>query len=532
MASSQTSPSPDSELLARFAGSRDEDAFAMLMKKHWGFAYSIARRSLPNDALAEDATQQAFIALSRNAQKLSKSTSLGPWLFRTVNHECSNIRRREQRHQKRNRDYAEASSRNPEPSNYLSRKLHQGLNQLSTKERELILLRFYEGLTADQIGAKLKISPAAAQRRTHRALERLSTFANTADQDQQSLHLSLPALLSPNLLPTKEALTTILSSPASASTSLLLPTAGWLIATTLCVATAKQVVPKLPPAQPAPTQTVSSTRTLRTPTPPALPDDPDLAQFITHAHTSPDQAFAWSRERFPLLDREADFLEKAAFHLAQNDPDLAKTLLASRKAPRHRQPLITALVQTNLSSDFPATIQWLESLPNLRDYQACYSVNFQSWEQAQFIDQLEAALAVSTKPIVQSFLAENIVDYYRETDETKIIDLAKSLDGEAKKDVLNDLIMIQLDRDHPMANELIAELKGDVRLNDNEVLARNPGRFLEASLPYLTGDPIKLFPARRLATDWFKQDPEGALAWVTQNDPTNILQLPAHQRAQ
>ena len=174
----QATPSSDSELLSRFAQSRDEEAFASLMKKHWGFVFSIARRSLENDALAEDATQQTFIALSKRAGKLSKNTALGPWLFRAVSHEASNLRRREQRLRKRNHDYATISDHRPEKENQLSDKLYQALANLSEKDRELVLLRFYEGLTADQIATRLKISPAAAQRRTHRALERLSAFAN------------------------------------------------------------------------------------------------------------------------------------------------------------------------------------------------------------------------------------------------------------------------------------------------------------------------------------------------------------------
>jgi DNA-directed RNA polymerase specialized sigma24 family protein len=67
-----TSPPTDSHLLERFARSRDEEAFATLMQRHWGFVFSVAKNSLSDSSLAEDATQQTFIALSKRAAKLSE----------------------------------------------------------------------------------------------------------------------------------------------------------------------------------------------------------------------------------------------------------------------------------------------------------------------------------------------------------------------------------------------------------------------------------------------------------------------------
>ncbi|MFT7303977.1 MAG: RNA polymerase sigma factor (sigma-70 family), partial [Akkermansiaceae bacterium] len=183
-----TSPPTDSHLLERFARSRDEEAFATLMQRHWGFVFSVAKNSLSDSSLAEDATQQTFIALSKRAAKLSKNTPLAPWLYRAVRHESSNLRRREQRLKKRNHEYASLThpSHPDTKHNHLSTQLHRALAALPDKDRQLILLRFYQSLTADQIADQLSISPAAAQRRTHRALEKLSVLTNTPDQDQKS----------------------------------------------------------------------------------------------------------------------------------------------------------------------------------------------------------------------------------------------------------------------------------------------------------------------------------------------------------
>ena len=530
----QATQSTDSELLSRFAQSRDEEAFASLMKKHWGFVFSIARRSLENDALAEDATQQTFIALSKRAGKLSKNTALGPWLFRAVSHEASNLRRREQRLRKRNHDYATISDHRPEKENQLSDKLYQALANLSEKDRELVLLRFYEGLTADQIATRLKISPAAAQRRTHRALERLSAFANSEEQEPESFQLSLPLLLAPAIKPPKSALSDVVSSKAAVGGSLLLPAAGWILATTLSVSAVKQIAPEptRSPEQITVDQKPTRTRTLKKETPASpLPDDPDIAQFITLARAPSGDPFAWSSQHFSHLMKEDNFLKKAFRYITENDLPLAETLLETREDGRHRHPLIEAIATVKMASDIPSAILWMESLPHPDDHQTCCYVNTPYHDPTERFDQYEQALKIATKPVIRTWLAGVIATHYQRTDETKLLAFADTLTGKPKAKVLNILAQIQLNRDHPMAYDLIREMEGDLAYTRHDVVRRNPGRFLEASLPFIKNDPGLRFEVDKLLKDWFELDPDGFRAWATEKDPTNILKLPPLQRA-
>jgi DNA-directed RNA polymerase specialized sigma24 family protein len=69
-------PMTDAELLGRFVDDKDQQAFAELVQRHVHWVNSMARRIVGDDSLANDATQAAFIHLSRKAASLRHKTLL------------------------------------------------------------------------------------------------------------------------------------------------------------------------------------------------------------------------------------------------------------------------------------------------------------------------------------------------------------------------------------------------------------------------------------------------------------------------
>ena len=78
----------DTELLKQYL-TGSEQAFAELVGRHGNWIYSVARRRVRDEHLAEDITQAVFILLAQKASKIRPGTPLQPWLLNVARHVAS-----------------------------------------------------------------------------------------------------------------------------------------------------------------------------------------------------------------------------------------------------------------------------------------------------------------------------------------------------------------------------------------------------------------------------------------------------------
>jgi len=169
----------DFESLRRYAETGDESAFTELVQRYVDLVYSAALRQVRGDAhLAQDVTQSVFIDLARKAASISARTVLTGWLYTSTRYAAAKAVRAEQRRHAREQEaYAmEQLSSTPAPVeawDQLRPMLDEAMHELSERDRNAILLRYFEGRQLAEVGAKLGLSEDAARMRVGRALEKL-----------------------------------------------------------------------------------------------------------------------------------------------------------------------------------------------------------------------------------------------------------------------------------------------------------------------------------------------------------------------
>jgi RNA polymerase sigma factor (sigma-70 family) len=93
MAGSDSEPS-DAELLRRFVTTRDEAAFAFLVRRHGWLIQGVCRHVLTCTYDVEDATQATLLTLARKAASIRKGQALASWLHGVAFRTAMNLKRR------------------------------------------------------------------------------------------------------------------------------------------------------------------------------------------------------------------------------------------------------------------------------------------------------------------------------------------------------------------------------------------------------------------------------------------------------
>jgi RNA polymerase sigma factor (sigma-70 family) len=167
-------------LLREYAENASEEAFAAVLSRHIRMVYAAAMRHTGNPHEAEEITQAVFIILARKAGQLPRGTVLSGWLFQTTRlTACSYIRNAARR---RNREREATMQSNLEKGEnddvwrQVAPLLDSAVASLRAKDRDAVVMRYVEGRPLEEVGLAMGASESAAQRRIHRALERLRKF--------------------------------------------------------------------------------------------------------------------------------------------------------------------------------------------------------------------------------------------------------------------------------------------------------------------------------------------------------------------
>jgi RNA polymerase sigma factor (sigma-70 family) len=161
---------PDAELLRRYAASRDEAAFAVLVRRHGPTVWRVCRGLARQPADAEDAYQATFLLLVRNAARVRNPHAVGAWLYGTsvkVATKARNKKRPERLEIEPAVELGDITVREAEAL------FHEELAALPTKFRDPLVLCCLDGLTRDEAANRLGVSLETVKHRLERGRELL-----------------------------------------------------------------------------------------------------------------------------------------------------------------------------------------------------------------------------------------------------------------------------------------------------------------------------------------------------------------------
>ena len=168
---------PDEQLLQR-AGAGDPEAFEALYRRYRDWVHRLAWRFTGNQQDALDVLQETFLYLLQKLPDFRLTASMTTFLYPVVKHLSLNLRRR--RHPGTDEEILLAI---PDPTAPPTPRaeLAAALSALSEEQREVILMRFVDDMTLDEIAAALSVPTGTIKSRLHRALEILRRDPRTRD---------------------------------------------------------------------------------------------------------------------------------------------------------------------------------------------------------------------------------------------------------------------------------------------------------------------------------------------------------------
>ena len=167
----------EKELLLRLQDG-DEAAFEALVRLYEKKIYTLCRRMCGNDEDAQEAAQDAFLALWRSAKSFRGDASLSTWLYRLATNACIDLLRRNQRIGERvslddEETTLELVDAAPLPEQALERRetqrlIEAGLAALPEDYRAILLLREAEGLSYAEIADAMRMELGTVKSRISR----------------------------------------------------------------------------------------------------------------------------------------------------------------------------------------------------------------------------------------------------------------------------------------------------------------------------------------------------------------------------
>lgn len=166
------------EALVALVARSDEVAFGELYDRFGRVAFGLARRILRDDALAEDAVQEGFLAAWRSAPRfVPERAKASTWVLTLVHRRAVDLVRREERRRaeslEERKEAAGAATDEAVWLRYERERVQKALGTLPDQQREALELAYYGGFTQSELAERLGQPIGTIKSRMFTGLSRL-----------------------------------------------------------------------------------------------------------------------------------------------------------------------------------------------------------------------------------------------------------------------------------------------------------------------------------------------------------------------
>lgn len=171
----------DESLMTRYVEHGDREAFQLLFTRYGGRLQGFFVRGTGNKEVAADLVQTTFLHVHRARQDFDPKRAFRPWMFAIAANARREYWRKRKRRPEEPLDPEYQGSVAPQASTATDRAVRRAVETLPDNQKDVVLLRWYAGLTFPEIAKSLGIQTSAAKVRAHRATKALRALLGGAD---------------------------------------------------------------------------------------------------------------------------------------------------------------------------------------------------------------------------------------------------------------------------------------------------------------------------------------------------------------
>jgi RNA polymerase sigma factor (sigma-70 family) len=180
--------------LVQLVAERDDGALEALYDRYGKAAYSLARRILTDELLAQDVVQEVFLSLWRNARRFDAGRgTVATYLLSMTHHRAVDVVRREE-NLRRRRTSDEVLEFEPDPAPGVEAEaeaaerraeVRAALAQLPPAQREALALAYFGGYTQREVASLVGVPLGTVKTRMAAGMRKLKEALREAGREEQ-----------------------------------------------------------------------------------------------------------------------------------------------------------------------------------------------------------------------------------------------------------------------------------------------------------------------------------------------------------